>query len=251
MRKIVISNFKGGVGKTTCAVNLAISIARAGNRVLLLDNDSQASATDALGVNGQANSGTYGLLVDDEAPEDLAIQVEPNLHMICASKALSGVDSWLATKFRREEILNKRLRKISGYDFVILDTAPAFSLLNLNALAWAQEVWMPVNMEYMALQGVRQLLDNLEIVREELEHEVSISYVIPTFVDTRNSKTTAVLEALKESFGSKVTPGIRTNVRLSEAPSYHQSIFDYAPHSAGAEDFLSLTRRILEDEQKA
>jgi chromosome partitioning protein len=102
-------------------------------------------------------------------------------------------------------------------------------------------------MEYMALQGVRQVLDNLKIVREELEHDVSISYVIPTFVDARNSKTAAVLEALEESFGPKVTYGIRTSVRLSEAPSYHQSIFDYAPRSAGAEDFSTLTRRILED----
>jgi chromosome partitioning protein len=247
MRKIVLSNFKGGVGKSTCAVNLAVGIARAGKRVLLLDNDSQASATDALGINGQVNSGTYGLLVDGVSPEELAIYVESNLNMICASKALSGADSWLATQFRREEVLNKRLKKISGYDFVILDTAPAFSLLNLNALAWAQEVWLPVNMEYMALQGVKQVLDNLKIVREELDHDVAINYVIPTFVDSRNSKTTAVLEALRESFGSKVTHGIRTSVRLSEAPSHHQSIFDYAPRSAGAEDFSTLTRRILEN----
>jgi chromosome partitioning protein len=247
MRKIVLSNFKGGVGKTTCAVNLAVGIARAGKRVLLLDNDSQASATDALGINGHANSGTYSLLVDGVSAEELTIHVEPNLHMICASKSLSGADSWLATQFRREEVLNKRLNKVSGYDFVILDTAPAFSLLNVNALAWAQEVWLPVNMEYMALQGVKQVLENLKIVREELHHDVSINYVIPTFVDSRNSKTAAVLEALRESFGPKVTHGIRTSVRLSEAPSYHQSVFDYAPRSTGAEDFSTLTRRILEN----
>ena len=247
MRKIVLSNFKGGVGKTTCAVNLAVGIARAGKRVLLLDNDSQASATDALGINGHANSGTYSLLVDGVSAEELTIHVEPNLHMICASKSLSGADSWLASQFRREEVLNKRLNKVSGYDFVILDTAPAFSLLNVNALAWAQEVWLPVNMEYMALQGVKQVLENLKIVREELDHDVSINYVIPTFVDSRNSKTAAVLEALRESFGPKVTHGIRTSVRLSEAPSYHQSIFDYAPRSTGAEDFSTLTRRILEN----
>ena len=247
MRKIVLSNFKGGVGKTTCAVNLAVGIARAGKRVLLLDNDSQASATDALGINGHANSGTYSLLVDGVSAEELTIHVEPNLHMICASKSLSGADSWLATQFRREEVLNKRLNKVSGYDFVILDTAPAFSLLNVNALAWAQEVWLPVNMEYMALQGVKQVLENLKIMREELDHDVSINYVIPTFVDSRNSKTAAVLEALRESFGPKVTHGIRTSVRLSEAPSYHQSIFDYAPRSTGAEDFSTLMRRILEN----
>lgn len=245
MRKVVVANFKGGVGKTACAVNLAVGFAREGKRVLLVDNDSQFNATDALGVDGQSTSGTYGLIVDSASPPDVMVEVEENLWMVPSSRALAGVDSWLAMQTRREEILRKRLRDVEGFDFVILDTAPAFSLLNLNALSYANEVWLPVNMEYLALQGVRQMMDNLSIVTEEIEHEVSIRYVIPMFVDRRNSKTQAILDALYESFDSKVTTPIRTNVRLSEAPSYHQSIFDYAPSSAGAEDFRTLTQRIL------
>lgn len=245
MRKIVVSNFKGGVGKTTCAVNLAVGFARAGQRVLLMDNDSQASATDALGVDGQSTPGAYGLIVESHSPEDVTVEVEPNLWMIPSSRALSGVDSWLAMQTRREDILKKRLQGLEGYDFVILDTAPSFSLLNLNALSYAEEVWVPVNMEYMALQGVRQVIDNLGIVTEEIEHEVYIRYVIPTFVDKRNSKTQAVMDALQQSFDSKVTDSIRTNVRLSEAPSYHQNIYDYAPDSTGARDFANLTQRIM------
>lgn len=233
MRRVVIGNFKGGVGKTTVAVNAAVGLARRGKRVPLLDMDSQTSATDALGANGQASPGVYGLVVEGEGPERLAVEVEPNLDILCASRVLSGVDSWLATQVRREDVLKKRLEGLSGYDYAIVDTAPAFSLLNLNALAWAREMWIPVNMEYMALSGVRQVLDNLRIVNEELEHDVSIRYVIPTFVDRRNSKTQSVLDVLSESFGPKVTTGIRTSVRLSEAPSHHQSIFDYAPKSPG------------------
>ena len=247
MRKAVLANSKGGVGKSTCAVNLAVGLARSGRRVLLIDNDSQANATDALGANGQANSGTYGLLVSGEDPKELVVRVEDNLEMICASKALSAVDSWLTMQTRREDVLKKRLANLEGYDFVILDTAPTFSLLNLNALSYAEEIWMPVNMEYMALSGVRQVLDNMRIVREEIGHDVAVRYVIPTFVDRRNSKTTSVLRALEESFGPKVTTPVRSNVRLSEAPSHHQSIYDYAPGSAGAEDYRTLTRRILQD----
>lgn len=247
MRKAVIANSKGGVGKSTCAINLAVGLARNGKRVLLMDNDAQANATDALGAGGTANSGTYGLLVDGESPEELAVGIEENLDMICASRALSAVDSWLTMQTRREDVLKKRLSNLDGYDFVILDTAPTFSLLNLNALSYADEIWMPVNMEYMALSGVRQVLDNMRIVREEIGHDVAVRYVIPTFVDRRNSKTAAVLEALEESFGPKVTTPVRSNVRLSEAPSHHQSIYDYAPTSAGAEDYRNLTRRIIQD----
>lgn len=246
MRKAVIANSKGGVGKTTTAVNLAVGLARAGKRTLLVDCDSQWSATDALGLDG-SNSGTYDLLVNAGAPGELAVEIEENLQMIRASKALSAVDSWLTMQTRREDVLKKRLANLNGYNFVILDTAPTFSLLNLNALSYADEIWMPVNMEYMALSGVRQVLDNMRIVREEIGHEVAVRYVIPTFVDKRNSKTAAVLGALQESFGPKVTAPVRSNVRLSEAPSHHLSIYDYAPSSAGAEDYRSVTRRILDD----
>lgn len=247
MRKAVICNFKGGVGKTTCAVNLAVGIARTGRRVLLLDNDAQASATDALGIDGTTTAGTYGLFVNEERPETLAVAIEERLDMIPASRALAPVDQWLSMQTRREEILKKRLANLCGYDFILIDTAPAFSLLNLNALTYADEAWLPVSMEYLALQGVRQVTDSLQMIQEELGHNITVRYVIPTFYDVRNAKTKAVLEALKASFGPAVTTPIRINVKLSEAPSYHQSIFDYAQHSVGAKDFQTLVRSITDD----
>jgi chromosome partitioning protein len=248
MRKVAICNFKGGVGKTTCAVNLAIGLARAGRRVLLLDNDAQANATDALGINNMATAGTYGLIVGGDKPEALAVTMEERLDMIPTSRALAPVDQWLAMQTRREEILKKRLAPLRRYDFVLLDTAPAFSLLNLNALTYASEIWLPVSMDYLSLQGARQVVESVQMIREELEHVVTVRYVIPTFYDVRNAKTKAVYEALTASFGAAVTSPIRANVRLSEAPSYHQSIFDYAPHSTGADDFRTLVRSILADE---
>jgi chromosome partitioning protein len=151
---------------------------------------------------------------------------------------------------RREEILKKRLTHLRRYDFVLLDTAPAFSLLNLNALTYAREIWLPVSMDYISLQGARQVVESVRMIQEELDHTVAVRYVIPTFYDVRNAKTKAVHEALTASFGAAVTTPIRANVRLSEAPSYHQSIFDYAPQSTGADDFRTLIRRILADEAK-
>jgi chromosome partitioning protein len=247
MRKVVICNFKGGVGKTTCAVNISVGLARKGKKVLLIDNDAQASATDAITSAKNESTGTYGLIVNSETPKKVAVKVEKGFDLIPASRALANVDQWLTTRIRREEILKKRLEKLTGYDFVILDTAPSFSLLNLNALTYAEEAWIPASMEYLALQGVKQVIDSLDMIRDELDHDLPIKYVIPTFYDIRNSKTKAVIEALKDSFGKAVTSPVRTNVKLSEAPSHHISIFDYAPESAGAADFEKLVKRIAKD----
>jgi len=114
--------------------------------------------------------------------------------------------------------------------------------------AYADEIWLPVSMDYLSLQGARQVVESVQMIREELDHVVTVRYVIPTFYDVRNAKTKAVSEALTTSFGAAVTSPVRANVRLSEAPSYHQSIFDYAPQSTGAEDFRTLVRSILADE---
>jgi len=247
MRKAVICNFKGGVGKTTCAVNLAVGLARSGKKVLLLDNDSQANATCALGIDNESTPGMYGLIINDMPIESLKVEVEAGLDMIPASRALAPVDQWLTMQTRREEILKKRLKNLDSYDFVIIDTAPSFSLLNLNALVYAEEIWLPVSMEYLSLEGVRQVTETLQIIREELNHHPIIRYVIPTFYDIRNSKSASILEALTESFDKAVTSPIRTNVRLSEAPSHHKSIFDYAGSSAGAHDYNLLIQRINEN----
>jgi len=149
---------------------------------------------------------------------------------------------------RREEILRKRLVNFANDDYVIVDTGPSFSLLNLNALMFATEAWLPVSMDYLSLTGVSQFLDTIKMVEEELSHHLPVRYVIPTFFDGRTRKSNAVLQSLRESFGDAVTLPIRSNVKLSEAASYHQSIFDYAPESAGAEDFLGLVNWI--DQEK-
>lgn len=240
MRRVVVAMFKGGTGKSTVATSVAVGLARLGRGVTLIDLDAQANATDMFGYADHGTTDMYGVIVEGTAPETIAIPIEDRLRLLPSSQALAPVSNWLVMQNRREEILKKRLAKLDNTDFVILDTGPSFSLLNLNALVYATEAWLPVSMDYLSLTGVSQFLDTLKMVDEELGHHLPVRYVIPTFFDGRTRKSNAVLESLKESFGAAVTLPIHTNVKLSEAASYHKSIFDYAPDSPGAEDFRTL-----------
>ena len=244
MRRVVVAMFKGGTGKSTVATSVAVGLARRGRRVALVDLDAQANATDMLGCGEHGSTDMYGVIVEGAAPATIAISVEDHLRLLPSSQALAPVSNWLVMQNRREEVLKRRLAALNGDDYVIVDTGPSFSLLNLNALMYATEAWLPVSMDYLSLTGVSQFLDTIKMVEEELGHRLRVRYVIPTFFDGRTRKSSAVLESLKESFGEAVTAPIRTNVKLSEAASYHQNIFDYAPESAGAEDFLSLVNEI-------
>jgi chromosome partitioning protein len=244
MRRVAVAMFKGGTGKSTVATTVAVGLARRGRRVTLIDLDAQANATDMLGYAEHGQVDMYGVIVEGAAPEAIAIKIDEYLRLLPSSQALAPISNWLVMQNRREEILKKRLATLNGAEYVILDTGPSFSLLNLNALMYATEAWLPVSMDYLSLTGVSQLLDTLKMVEEELGHQLPIRYVIPTFFDGRTRKSTAVLDTLKESFGATVTPPIRANVKLSEAASYHKSIFDYAPESAGAEDFRTLVDHI-------
>ena len=244
MRRVVVAMFKGGTGKSTVATSVAVGLARRGRNVALVDLDAQANATDMLGCNEPRPQDMYGVIVEGAPPEVIAVAIEQHLRLLPSSQALAPVSNWLAMQNRREEILRKRLANLASDDYVIVDTGPSFSLLNLNALMFATEAWLPVSMDYLSLTGVSQFLDTIKMVEEELSHRLPVRYVIPTFFDGRTRKSTAVLESLKESFGDAVTPPIRSNVKLSEAASYHQSIFDYAPESSGAEDFLGLVNHI-------
>jgi chromosome partitioning protein len=248
MRRVVVAMFKGGTGKTTVATSVAVGLARRGRNIVLVDLDAQANATDMMAGNEPRSPDMYSVIVEGTLPEMIAVSIEQHLKLLPSSQALAPVSNWLVMQNRREEILRKRLANLMSDDYVIVDTGPSFSLLNLNALMFATEAWLPVSMDYLSLTGVSQFLDTIKMVEEELGHRVPVRYVIPTFFDGRTRKSSAVLESLKESFGDAVTPPIRSNVKLSEAASYHQSIFDYAPDSSGAEDFLGLVHHI--DQEK-
>ncbi len=245
MRRVAVSIFKGGTGKSSVTVNVGVGLARRGRRVLIVDLDAQASATRMLGGNGEPPT-IREVLVDRMDPARAIRPIAEGLDLLPSTRELAPIDSWLTTQMRREEILAKRLAGLPDYDYVLIDCAPAWSLLNVNALVFADELWLPVSMDFLSLVGVQQLEETLETIERELEHDIPSRHVIPNFFDRRTRKSREVLEALEDAFGDAVTPPIRGSVRISEAPSYGQSIFEYAARSIGAEDFERLVDHLDE-----
>lgn len=243
MRRVAVTIFKGGTGKSSTAVNAAVGLARRGRRVLLVDLDAQGSTTRVFGSDTDGPT-IREVLVDGAPVADSVRPVEANLDLLPSDRSLAPVDTWLTTQMRREEILRRRLEGVTGYDYVILDCAPAWSLLNVNALMYAAEVWIPVSMDFLALVGVQQLEETLTAIREELGHDGFVRRLVPNFFDARNRKSHEVLAALRESYGDAVTPAVRSSVRISEAPSHGMSVFDFAPASSGAEDYAQLVAHL-------
>ena len=250
-RRIAVFNHKGGTGKTTTAVNLAAGLAEAGRRVLLVDCDGQGNVGASLGIRGEKT--LYHVLVQGTSVAEAAITVRPNLDVLTSNELLASAELHLAQRPNRDRILRERLGDritvatddgADGYDTVVLDCAPALSLMNQNALVYADGVVVPVACDYLSLIGVKQVLKTLKGVREHLRHHVELLGVLPTFFDQRNRISNDALRALRKRFGEACLPPIRINTKLREAPSARQTIFEYAPQSHGAEDYAQLVTRL-------
>jgi chromosome partitioning protein len=243
MRKIALVNQKGGVGKTTTAVNLSAALARLDRRVLLIDFDPQANATVSLGVPPhQQKSTSYALLTG--APPD-PVRLSDRLHLVPSNIELAGAEMELASEIGRETVLRNALAGLSGYDFVILDCSPSLGLLSVNALTFVDEVMIPLQCEFLALHGISLLLRTIELVKKRLNPALEITGVIACMYDARKGLARETVQEIENYFKDKVFRSrIRTNVRLAEAPSHGKSIFDYAPESYGAEDYMALAREV-------
>lgn len=243
-RRIAVFNHKGGTGKTTTAVNLAAGLAERGMRVLLVDADGQGNVGASLGIAGEKT--LYHVLVTGLPAEEAAVPVRQNLDVLTSNELLAAAELFLAERQNRHRIMRERLGdRVQGYDVVVLDCAPALSLMNQNALVYADSVLVPVSCDYLSLVGVRQVLRTLKSVRTLLKHQVQLLGVLPTFFDTRNTIARDAVKALTDHFGERCLPPIRVNTKLREAPSAKQTIFEYAPDSHGALDYLGLVERIV------
>ena len=240
MRKIAIALSKGGVAKTTTAVHLAWKLAAEGRKVLLIDTDTQAQCSKLLGV--EPGKGLAELL-DGESIEP--VEVREDLCFLAGSQRLAQVKRLIAREdIRGEEFLSVRLERFEGqFDFVILDTAPGWDSLSVNVLFYAGEILCPVSMESLAVDGFLSFLENIEQIKRY--RDISVSLVLPTFLDGRVKKSRQILEQLQVYFGERVCDPIRYSVNLSRSPAYGKTVFEYAPGDRGAADYSRLARRVL------
>lgn len=252
-RVFAIANQKGGVGKTTTAINLAASLAANDVRVLVIDSDPQGNATTGLGVaKGQDRPSLYNVILGDASPESAIVATEfDGLHIITADKNLVGANLELVGIPRRESRLRDRIASIrSAYDFVLIDCPPALDLLTLNALLAADSVLVPIQCEFFALEGISELMDTIDRIREAFHHPLMVEGILLTMFDDRTNLTRQVAADLKEFFGDQVFKTIiPRSIRLAEAPSFGKPILVYDPRSRGAESYIRLAKEILDHEQ--
>lgn len=243
-RRIAVFNHKGGTGKTTTSVNLAAGLAEQGLRVLLVDADGQGNVGTSLGIRGEKT--LYHVLVSGVRADEAAVPVRDGLDVLTSNELLAAAELYLAERPNRHRILRERLaERASGYDVVVVDCAPALSLMNQNALVYADSVLVPVSCDYLSLIGVRQVLRTLKQVRTLLKHEVRLLGVLPTFYDMRTKICRESVDALRDHFRERCLPPIRVNTKLREAPSAKKTIFEHAPRSHGAEDYMALVERVV------
>jgi len=251
---IAITNQKGGVGKTTTAINLGASLAANDLRVLLIDSDPQGNSTTGLGIDKNNTSTFYDALIGGAPLLEPIVRTEcDGLDLVPADKNLVGANIDLVDLPDREYRLRKALETVKdNYDYVLIDCPPALDLLTVNALVAADSVLIPIQCEFFALEGISQLMDTIDKIRDAFSHPLKIEGILLTMYDDRTNLTRQVADDLKEFFSDEVlSTVIPRSIRLAEAPSYGKPILMYDPRSRGAESYIKLAKEILENEHRS
>lgn len=258
-RIITISNQKGGVGKTTTTVNLATAMARAGMNVLVIDTDPQGNASTALNIDHhQGVPSIYNVLIEDDDLKDVLYENPDTDNLLVAPSTidLAGAEIELVSLVAREQRLSRALQRYFEYreetsleriDYIFIDCPPSLGLLTVNAFVAANEVLIPIQTEYYALEGLSQLVKNIEMIQEHLNPDLHISTIMLTMYDSRTNLAVQVAEEVRDYFPQQVLGAvIPRNVRISEAPSYQQSVLTYDPSSTGALSYREAAMEIAE-----
>lgn len=248
-KMIAIGNQKGGVGKTTTTVNLGAALAAQGKKVLIIDSDSQGNATSGLGIErGDVLYSLYEILVDEVPMEQCILPTSrEGLFIVPSTIQLAAAELELASVANRESRLKNAVAPIKEmYDYILVDCPPSLGQLSINAFTASDTILIPVQAEYYALEGLSQLLNTIRLVQRSYNRDFRIEGVLLTMLDARTNLGYEVVEEVKKYFQEKVYQTIITrNIRLSEAPSYGQSIIDYDPRSRGAEMYMELAKEVL------
>lgn len=248
-KMISIGNQKGGVGKTTTTVNLGAALAQLGKKVLIIDSDSQGNATSGLGVErGQVNKSLYEILVDQEPLENCILPTSSeNLDIVPSTISLAAAELELVNVKDRELRLKEAVSVVRDkYDYILVDCPPSLGQLSINAFTASDTILIPVQAEYYALEGLSQLLNTIRLVQKTYNRQFRIEGVLITMLDARTNLGYEVVEEVRKYFREKVYKTIISrNIRLSEAPSYGQSVMEYDPRSRGAEMYLELAKEVI------
>ena len=243
-RRLAIFNHKGGTGKTTTTVSIAAGLAERGLKVLLVDTDSQGNVGVSLNVKSERS--LYHVLVMGLKAQDAAVEVRPNLDLICANETLAAAELYLAGRQNRDRILRDRLMAASeAYDVVLVDCSPSLSLMNQNALVFADGILVPVACDFLSLVGVRQVIKTVKNVNALLHHPVQIWGVLPTFYDARARICRDAIDTLKQHFGERCLSPIRATMKIKEAPAQGKTIFEFAPNTNAATDYKRVVEALV------
>jgi len=250
---IAIVNQKGGVGKTTTAVNLSAALAQKGKRVLLIDEDPQGNATSGLGIDKNQEKSIYDVLIGDTTIEETIIKTSiKNLYVCPSNINLAGAEVQLVNMASREIRMKEKMKTIQDdFHYIIIDCPPSLGLLTINSLTAANSIIIPIQCEYYALEGVGQLMNTVNIIKQQLNKDLYIEGVVLTMNDARTNLSNQVISEVKKYFVDNVYKTIiPRNVKLSEAPSYGMPISAYAGHSKGAKCYEKLANEVIKSKKK-
>lgn len=248
MKSFCVINYKGGTGKTCTLVNVAHAISQKGFKVLVVDTDPQGSTSYHLGITPTKT--LFDIITNRATPNECVHSARKNLDLIAANEHLFPAEHYMHNQKNRELILKTKLSPLfNQYDYVFIDCSPSINLMNQNALLCAENLLIPVSMDYMTLLGVKQLINNTKLLNKTFNSSIKVSKIIPTFYNSHNNKTKHVHDSLERIFSEYISSPIRANVTISEAAGQGKTIYEFAPTSSAANDFNKLTEEVLNYER--